>query len=1255
MLSKYSVKKPYTVFVAVISVIILGVIAFTNMTTDLLPSLNLPYAVVYTTYPGASPEKVESTVTKPLEQALATTSGLEELQSASSENVSMMVMKFTDSTNMDSAMIEMNHAIDQIKGYWPDEVGAPIMMRINPDMLPVMVASVDMDGADLAAISNIVNDTVLPALERVDGVASVSATGLLEENISIRISAEKIDELNSKILAAIDEELSDTEQELTKAREELERGRETLAKTRREKNHELNEAEEQLSAAVAQLEEMLLDFENTRSQADQQIAVLKAQQTELANVSASYEELIANIVALETALEQSPEDAAISAQLATLNGMKATAEEQIAAMYVSAAPKGQAEDPSAQLEEISASLAAGLVSLTRIPATREDAENQLEELRGQLSTVQEGKATLNRELLRAESRLDEGEEQLTEGESQFNEAREAAYKSAGLDSIITPSMISKIFTAQNFSMPAGYVGTKEDQMIVKVGENISSLKELENLLLFNIEAGDIGDVRLSDVADVSIIDNSSDLYAKINGNSGILLTFEKQSMTSTAIVCDNLSAAMETLESQIPGLHLTSLQDQGLYINIVTDSVLENLVYGGILAILILAIFLLNIRPTIITAVSIPISVTFAIVLMYFSGVTLNIISLSGLALAVGMLVDNSIVVIENIYRLRSLGMNAAKAAVQGAKEVAGAIVSSTLTTICVFLPIVFTSGLTRELFTDMGLTIAYALLASLLVALTLVPVMASGMLKKSNGGQVKWFNKLKDVYGRSLSFTLKHKLPVLLLAVALLVFAGISVVSMGTAILPKMDSPYISISLNMPEEATTEETRAMSDQVIEALMDIPELQTIGAMESGSSLFSGSGGGGISYYLVLDENKTRDNEQIKEEIIALTADLPCDLSVQTQTMDMSMLSGSGISVSIHGNNLDTLREVGREVAAMLETVEGIAAVDDGAGETSPELRIAVDKDAAMAYGLTTAQVYQDISTALSTETTSTTLTLSNKEYPTIVVAKDSLSKDTLMEHVLTGTLDQEEVEFPLSEIATITETDSMASIRRDMQGRYLTVSASIADGYNIGLVSREFNKLLHDYDPPAGYSVISEGEDQTINDMLGDVVTMVLLAVVLIYLIMVAQFQSLLSPFIVLFTIPLAFTGGLLALLITGFELSVVSLMGFLVLAGVVVNNGIVFVDCVNQLRLDGMEKREALIETGKRRLRPILMTALTTILGLSTLALGVGMGSDMLQPMAVVTIGGLLYATILTLFGVPAIYDLLHRRPMKRRGLDAE
>ena len=387
-------------------------------------------------------------------------------------------------------------------------------------------------------------------------------------------------------------------------------------------------------------------------------------------------------------------------------------------------------------------------------------------------------------------------------------------------------------------------------------------------------------------------------------------------------------------------------------------------------------------------------------------------------------------------------------------------------------------------------------------------------------------------------------------------------------------------------------------------------------------------------------------------ILEKTADLDVEIAVTASNMDLSALGGSGIEVLIKGNDLDILAGAAEEVADILRATEGTMAVKTGNEDAATETRIIVDKDAAMREGLTVAQIFQELAAVLATGTQSTTLSAGLEEFPVIVVnaEREAITRENIGAYSFTITgEDGTEKEVLLSDIATISESFSPIAITRENQSRYVTVSAAIADGYNIGLVSREFEKALAKYTPPAGTSIEIAGENELISTAIDDMILMVILAVIFIYLIMVAQFQSLLSPFIIMFTLPLAFTGGLLLLWISGLELSVTALLGFLVLAGVVVNNGIVFVDYVNQLRLEGKDKREALLETGAARLRPILMTALTTILAMSTLALGLGSGAEMTQPTAVVTIGGLTYATLLTLLVVPILYDFLHRRPMKK------
>ena len=688
----------------------------------------------------------------------------------------------------------------------------------------------------------------------------------------------------------------------------------------------------------------------------------------------------------------------------------------------------------------------------------------------------------------------------------------------------------------------------------------------------------------------------------------------------------------------------------------IIQSVLQNLILGGILAILVLALFLRDVKPTVIIAFSIPISVLFAMVLMYFTDITLNIISLSGLALGVGMLVDNSIVVIENIYRLRNQGVPAAKAAVKGATQVAGAIFASTLTTICVFLPIVFTQGISRELFTDMGLTIAYSLLASLVVALTLVPAMGSTMLRKTKEKKHRWFEGFTNGYEKVLRFSLKHKIVVIAGVLALLVFAVFEAVNMGTAFMPEMDSPQMMATMEMPKEATQQEGYEMADEVMSRIGGLDDVETVGAISGGMSMSSSSSGSTYSFYILLKENgRTRSNAQMAELITGATQDLDCELSVSASTMDMSALGGSGISLEVKGDDVDTLNDISQDLVEMLSGIEGTTEVTGGITEGDMETRIAVDKNKAMEHGLTVAQVYQEIAAALQTEATATTLTIGSDDLPVIVVKspEDALTREGLMSHEISVTNQQtgETEAVPLHEIAEAQDAESVSSINRENQVRYMT--AGVDNDHNIGLVSRELEEKLAAYEVPEGYTVEIQGETETLNSAMNDLILMIVLAVVFIYLIMVAQFQSLLSPFIVMFTIPLAFTGGLLALWLTGSPISIIAMLGFLMLAGVVVNNGIVFVDYVNQLRLEGVDKKDALIQTGRTRLRPILMTALTTILAMVTMALGLGDGAEMTQPMAIVTIGGLTYATLLTLLVVPVLYDVFHKRPMKKVDLE--
>ena len=1380
MIAKFSVKKPYTVLVGVVLAIVLGVVSFTKMTTDLLPNISLPYVLIMTTYVGASPETVETVVTQPIEASMATVSNIESVSSVSGENYSMVILEFAQSADMNAASLEIRESLDQIKSYWDDSVSNPIIMKLNPDMLPVMIAAVGVDGMDTADISTYVQDEIAPELESIEGVASVSATGLLEESVNVIIRQEKVDALNEKVFAAIDDKMKEAEEELADGRKELEDGKQEIADGKKELadgqaelndgkkeledgKQELKDAQAETAAQLAATKNQLLTakekLETVKTQLDTagqldagikkldaalveldmilngqtQYAALYNEYTELATVSGGDEAKLAEAKAavdafktayvnnsiingiisemgaadatgaltagwnalkemdwsdpmgnyaanqfmgqIGAALQMPDQDGVtqaskLNAQIAELNAQKTGMEEALNAQTNGLGYKAYAEmiktnvgDVNEQLAKVNEGLIevekgqlAAAVEFANASAQISLGEYQMDQVQAQLDSAKE-------QLESGLEQLEDAEDQLADGEQQLADAKEDAYEQADMNKILTVDIIKNLLVAQNFSMPAGYVTEEEIDYLVRVGDKPSTVEELQAMPLMDLHMDGVPVITLGDVADVFYTDNSAEIYTNVNGSAGVMLTVQKQTGYSTGEVSDLLGERFESLMEENKDLTIITLMDQGIYIDLVMDSIISNIVFGGLLAILILIVFLKDIKPTLVIACSIPISLVTAIVCMYFSGVTLNVISLSGLALGIGMLVDNSIVVIENIYRLRSEGYSMREAAVEGAREVAGAILASTLTTVCVFLPIVFTEGITRQLFVDMGLTIAYSLLASLVIALTVVPAMASKMLtntKEQKDG--RFFGGMLNLYEKVLAGSLKVKPLVYILVLVLLAVSVMASLAKGTAFMPEMDSTQLTVNVQLGEDATLAETGEVTDKVVEKLFEIEDVENVGAMTATSTTSLLGGGSGstnaTTVYVVTKEEKVMSNEEIAEVIMEKTAELPAEISVTTSTMDMSALGGSGITIQVRGREQDTLREIATEVAAILETVEGTAAVDDGLGESDVELRIIIDRDKAVNYGLTVAQMFTQISSKLADASSATTLVAADKDYNVYVAngSDSELTRALVKDIAISGTNeDGEAVEIPLSELASFEDSMSLSSINRVDQTRYVSVTASIADGYNVGLVAAEAEERLALYDIPEGYRLVFSGENETINDAMEQLVLMLLLAIVFMYLIMVAQFQSLLSPFIIMFTIPLAFTGGFLGLVISGSELSVIAMIGFVMLSGIIVNNGIVLIDYVNQLRESGMEKTAAILTAGRTRLRPVLMTALTTILAMGTMVFSNDMGSEMAKPMAIVTIGGLLYGTLLTLIVIPCVYDNFASIGRKKKTIDTE
>ena len=1207
-MSRFSVKKPLTVFVAVIVIIALGIVSVMSMTPDLLPSIDLPYVVVMTTYPGATPEEVESEVTKPLEQSLATVESLESIQSVSNSNYSLVVMEFDNGSGMDTAVINILQQVDLVEGSWSDSVGAPYIMKINPNMMPIAVASVDMDGYDTEKLSSFVEDTLMNKLEGITGVASINTGGLLESKVNIQINEEKIEELNEKLLKAASPSMARAKNQLNAGLKEIKKAESQLAASEKELENTKNDTYDQLAEASAQLD----------------VAVSKA--------------------------------SALATQIKVLEGRQAAIEAQISQGIYGPQVGITLEELQSQLKDVKSQLAV----MQMDSAAAEAQVSQLQEAYKQAErgtyTAKETFDDAQAQLTAAKKQLSSQKSQLNSALAQLNTAGNQSLEAAGLDSMITIDMVSGILQGQNFSMPAGYIQEEEVKYLVSVGDELKNLDEVEGLFLFDIDG--LGKVTLNDVADVFMSDNSDSIYASINGNPGVLLTFSRQSNYATATVSDNIEEKFRELSEEYEGLHFTTLMDQGDYIYLIISSIMQSLGWGALFAVIILLIFLRDIKPTFITLLSIPISITFAIVLMYFSGVTLNMISLSGLAVAVGMLVDNSIVVIENIFRMRRLGVPPKKAAIAGAKEVAAAITASTLTTVCVFAPIVFVDGITKQLFTDMALTVTYSLAASLIIALTLVPAMSSMMLVKEPKEEGKGFTKFRNGYRKLLNWNLNHKALILILAVALLVGSVYASLAKGFIFIPDMATPQLSGTIVMnDEEATLEETKEMADKAISIIRETEGVETVGGMLSQTGAMGGITGEtsatSVSLYILVDEESDLSGGQIADNIEKACEGLDCQMQIMSSSSISSYttaLGGSGVSIDIYSTDNDKLQDAAMKLGEKLKTVEGVEEVDNGLTAAEPELHFSVDKESAMKNGLTVAQVYMQVAKALSLENTATSINLGGDEYDIVVSGgEESLSKEDIKNLELEGTDgDGDAVFVKLKDIAEIKATQTLPSIRRNDQRTYLTVSASVKEGYNITLVTDAAKEALEDFDLPEGVSYEFNGENETIMEAMYDLLKMMALGFLLVYLIMVAQFQSLKSPFIVMFTIPLAFTGGMLALLIFGKELSIIAMIGLILLMGVIVNNGIVLVDYTNQLRGRGLTKRQAIIEAGATRMRPVIMTSLTTILGLIVMAIGKTAGTDMMQPIALVCIGGLLYATVLTLLVVPVIYDVFNGEEYK-------
>ena len=1008
-LSKLSVNRPVTIMMLTLIVIILGGVSLSKLSIDLLPNIEVPVAVVTASYEGVGPQEIESMITKPLEEAVATVGNIDRISSISSEGNSVVVAEFNYGTDMDFATLEMREKVDLIKGFLPEEASDPMVMRIDPNMMPIVQIAIYNSG-DLAHVQSFAEDVLKPRLERIDGVASVDISGGYKNRVEIKIDQQKLDGYG-----------------------------------------------------------------------------------------------------------------------------------------------------------------------------------------------------------------------------------------------ITVSYIAQIIGAENLNLPGGQVKKGIQELNIRT---LGEFESIDDIKMLPITLPNGGVVYLGDIAEVQLVKEDLKTISRVNGNNSINISVQKQSGKNTVKVANEVRKELDKIKEEYPTVHIDIVLDQSDFIELSIQNVINSAILGAILAILILFIFLRNIRTTLVIGVSIPISIIATFILLYFNDITLNLMTLGGLALGVGMLVDNSIVVLENIYRFREQGFNRIEAAIKGASEVSMAVMASTLTTIAVFFPIVFVEGITSTIFKELAITVTLSLVASLVVALTLVPMLSSKLLvvdegKKKlrlfrfiNSGFDRIFNSIDLRYRKILNWALDHRKSTVIIALAVFVVSMASIFSLGAEFLPAMDQGQFMVNVSLPVGSELHSTNEVLTEIEEKLKEIDEIQSVfTTVGSGGMMGGSSNSGSVTGILKPLDQRTVSTDHVVKQVRKLVKDIPgAEINVEALSNSMMGFGGSPITVEIKGDDLKTLEEISEDFKKIIGEVEGATEVKTSLSEGIPEVQIRINREKASQYGITSGQIASAVR-GLVSGTVATRYKFEGDEIDVVIKGDDILRES--ISNLETVPIDTPYgVSVPLSQVAEIIVEKGPITINREGQSRVVSVTGQIVDR-DLASITRDIEAKLSKYNMPQGYSYEFGGQNELLNEAFTDLVLALILAVILVYMVMASQFESLLHPFIIMFSVPLAFSGGALALFLTGIPLSVPAIIGFIILAGIVVNNAIVLVDYINTRRSEGEERREAVVNAGPIRLRPILMTTLTTVLGLVPLALGLGEGAEMEQPLAIAVIGGLSLSTVLTLVLIPVLYTI--------------
>ena len=1021
-IADFCLKHKVTTIMAYVLIVVFGIMGFTSLPLALMPDIELPMAVVYTTYSNAGPQEVENMVTKTIESACASVSGMDEIQSLSSEGSSMVMVTFADGTDMDEAMVDLRDRIDRVKGFLPEDADAPMAMTIDVDAMPVV--TVGLKGADLAELQAIAEDDIQPALERIDGVASVDIAGGYENEIAIDTDADRL----------------------------------------------------------------------------------------------------------------------------------------------------------------------------------------------------------------------------------------AGYG-------LSVSYIAQMLAAENVALPAGEVQSGDQSFSVRADGEFSSVSDIANTLI-PLPTG--GTVRLSEVADVYVAPKEQTAIAKIGGEPCITISVNKQSDTNTLQVAERAKDALDEVTALQPTLDWSLLMDQSDMINMTVDSVIQNIVFGVLLAAIVLFVFLRDWGATAVISMSMPICIISVFLIMQVFDITMNMMSLGGIAMGVGMIVDNSIVVLENIFHYRSDGCDRFTSCVEGTKEVALSISASTLTTVAVFLPIGLSGGLSGMMFREFCITICSLLLASLLIALTLVPVLCYALLDRGGKHRMRMPDTGHDIadrpimrkYKELLAHFITHRKKAIIISGAMIVaFLG-SIAIAGVELMPQMDESMVAIGVEMPVGSDLEDVSAMADRAVDiALEQVPEIESIYYSTGGASMSTTStaNSASITVNLVDKSDRDRTSQQVADDLRPYMQDLAgAEISVEASgTMDMSSMTGDAISVTLRGDDYDKLSQTAEQLAGQLAALPGAIEVSSSASEQVPEVEITLNRANASRFGLTAATIGQAVRGELSGQT-ATQLKVNGEEI-TVTVRGDSRAETSIdaLKSVMIPT--QTGGSVPLSLVANVDTVLAPQSINRLNQSRTVTITGGADDTVSTAEMSQAVQGVLDTFELPDGITYETGGEMEEMINTFTQLAYALVVALGLVYFVLASQFESFVMPVIIMTILPIGLLGSLFTLPLTGNKISMVAFIGVIMLAGTVVNSSIVLIDYMNIRRKRGEDKDTAILNACPRRVRPVLMTTLTTVLGLLPMVFSNGEGAEMMRPMAIVMITGMVVSTIVTLLFTPVYYSLIDSLTQRVRTRSAE